>query len=207
MKALTLYQPWAQLIVLGPKTIETRSWSTKYRGDEYIASALKMGRYRVDPDTGNVFGPKGRQLACPPDDEGYLIATIFMGQGDQMNVRVHRLVAASAWGIDAIRGRQVGHRNGNPADNRLENLWLPNSIKEHNDVDGTTANLIKGQQHVKPSWAPCVDCGDPDGVIRKGSTTPNRVSGARFGIDGELCWRCYRKHDERKRRQDRKGSL
>lgn len=32
MKALTLHQPWASLIALGVKTIETRSWSTKYRG-------------------------------------------------------------------------------------------------------------------------------------------------------------------------------
>lgn len=32
MKALTLWQPWAQLIALGHKTIETRSWSTKHRG-------------------------------------------------------------------------------------------------------------------------------------------------------------------------------
>ena len=32
MKALTLHQPWASLIAVGAKTIETRSWSTKYRG-------------------------------------------------------------------------------------------------------------------------------------------------------------------------------
>lgn len=32
IKALTIRQPWAQLIALGVKTIETRSWSTRYRG-------------------------------------------------------------------------------------------------------------------------------------------------------------------------------
>jgi len=32
MKALTLYQPWATLIAIGAKRIETRSWSTNYRG-------------------------------------------------------------------------------------------------------------------------------------------------------------------------------
>jgi hypothetical protein len=32
MKALTIIQPWASLIVLGEKRIETRSWRTKYRG-------------------------------------------------------------------------------------------------------------------------------------------------------------------------------
>lgn len=32
MKALSLWQPWASLVVLGVKQIETRSWSTEYRG-------------------------------------------------------------------------------------------------------------------------------------------------------------------------------
>lgn len=32
MKALTLTQPWASLVALGEKHIETRSWYTGYRG-------------------------------------------------------------------------------------------------------------------------------------------------------------------------------
>lgn len=32
MKALTLYQPWATLVAIGAKRIETRSWKTDYRG-------------------------------------------------------------------------------------------------------------------------------------------------------------------------------
>jgi hypothetical protein len=32
MKALSLTQPWATLVCLGVKTIETRSWKTPYRG-------------------------------------------------------------------------------------------------------------------------------------------------------------------------------
>jgi hypothetical protein len=32
MKALTVLQPWAQLLALGVKQAETRSWSTAYRG-------------------------------------------------------------------------------------------------------------------------------------------------------------------------------
>lgn len=32
MKALTLLQPWATLVAIGAKKIETRSWSTSYRG-------------------------------------------------------------------------------------------------------------------------------------------------------------------------------
>jgi hypothetical protein len=32
MKCLSLIQPWATLIILGAKRIETRSWHTSYRG-------------------------------------------------------------------------------------------------------------------------------------------------------------------------------
>lgn len=33
MKAITLYQPWATLMAIGAKRIETRSWATSYRGE------------------------------------------------------------------------------------------------------------------------------------------------------------------------------
>lgn len=32
MRAITLTQPWASLVAEGVKTVETRSWSTPYRG-------------------------------------------------------------------------------------------------------------------------------------------------------------------------------
>ena len=40
MKALTIRQPWASLIAAGVKTIETRSWSTRYRGPLAIHAGL-----------------------------------------------------------------------------------------------------------------------------------------------------------------------
>ena len=39
MKALTLTQPWATLVAIGAKRIETRSWSTVYRGPLAIHAA------------------------------------------------------------------------------------------------------------------------------------------------------------------------
>lgn len=39
MKAISLWQPWASLIAHGVKTIETRSWSTPYRGPLAIHAA------------------------------------------------------------------------------------------------------------------------------------------------------------------------
>lgn len=38
-KAITLTQPWAQLVATGKKQVETRSWSTHYRGPLYIHAA------------------------------------------------------------------------------------------------------------------------------------------------------------------------
>lgn len=32
MKAISIKEPWASLILSGEKTIETRKWATKYRG-------------------------------------------------------------------------------------------------------------------------------------------------------------------------------
>ena len=44
MKTLSLLQPWASLVVFGAKEIETRSWSTPYRGPLLIhASKGKAG--------------------------------------------------------------------------------------------------------------------------------------------------------------------
>jgi hypothetical protein len=43
MKALTLTQPWATLVAIGAKKIETRSWSTSYRGPLAIHAAKGLG--------------------------------------------------------------------------------------------------------------------------------------------------------------------
>lgn len=39
MKALSIKQPWANMIASGEKTIETRKWSTDYRGPILIVSS------------------------------------------------------------------------------------------------------------------------------------------------------------------------
>lgn len=42
MKASSLWQPWATLVALNEKRIETRSWPTSYRGPLAIHAAKKM---------------------------------------------------------------------------------------------------------------------------------------------------------------------
>lgn len=43
MKALTLTQPWASLVAIGAKHIETRSWATSYRGPLAIHAGKGLG--------------------------------------------------------------------------------------------------------------------------------------------------------------------
>lgn len=56
----------------------------------------------------------------------------------------------------------------------------------------------------KTSWAPCVRCGEKNGRVSQSNSsishTPGRVSGERFGINGQLCLRCYGTLGERVRR-------
>jgi hypothetical protein len=51
LKGLTLTQPWASLVAAGEKRVETRSWSTPYRGRLAIHAAKGL----ADP----VFDPAG----------------------------------------------------------------------------------------------------------------------------------------------------
>ena len=65
MKALTLTQPWATLIAVGAKRIETRSWGTSYRGRIAIHAAkgfasinivLGIGSFTYQYNTRDTFG-------------------------------------------------------------------------------------------------------------------------------------------------------
>ncbi|MFH1086150.1 MAG: ASCH domain-containing protein [Chloroflexota bacterium] len=48
MKALTIRQPWAWLIVNGYKTVENRSWATSYRGPLAIHAGQKIERLVIE---------------------------------------------------------------------------------------------------------------------------------------------------------------
>jgi hypothetical protein len=45
MKAITLWDPWASLMALGFKKVETRCWKTSYRGPIAIHAALRKPPY------------------------------------------------------------------------------------------------------------------------------------------------------------------
>lgn len=45
MKVLSLYQPYATLVVIGAKCVETRSWKPDYRGELYIHASARMPKW------------------------------------------------------------------------------------------------------------------------------------------------------------------
>jgi hypothetical protein len=44
MRCLSIKQPWASLIASGRKTVEVRSWSTKYRGPLIVCASAAPDR-------------------------------------------------------------------------------------------------------------------------------------------------------------------
>lgn len=62
MKALSLKQPYAELVVSGKKTIEIRKWNTHFRGEFYVHASLKPYTYTMkeqgysDLPTGVIVG-------------------------------------------------------------------------------------------------------------------------------------------------------
>jgi activating signal cointegrator 1 len=48
MKVISLLQPWATLVVIGAKKIETRSWNTKFRGEILIHASRKFAKNQIE---------------------------------------------------------------------------------------------------------------------------------------------------------------
>jgi hypothetical protein len=68
MKAITLYQPWATLVAMGKKRIETRSWSTNYRGP----LAIHAGKNRMYiTGAHSIIGQEPFRSALLDDQYGY----------------------------------------------------------------------------------------------------------------------------------------
>lgn len=80
MKALTLWQPWASLMVVGAKQIETRSWATKYRGPLAIHSAARnMPLYLRELCTEEPFMTALRLRRPSRDETALMVMHLIMG--------------------------------------------------------------------------------------------------------------------------------
>lgn len=89
MKALSAHQPWASMIASGSKTIETRTWSTNYRGDLLICSTRSP----------KIMGlPSGKALCF-----ANLIDCRPMTRDDEPAARCQLFDGAFAWVLAEIR--------------------------------------------------------------------------------------------------------
>jgi hypothetical protein len=73
MKALTLTQPWATLVVTGRKKIETRGWRTGFRGRVAIHAAKGMPGWAKEA---------AREFGLDPDalPRGAVIGKAYIGE-------------------------------------------------------------------------------------------------------------------------------
>ncbi len=87
VKALSLQQPYANLVASGKKTLETRTWTTKYRGDILICASMS-----------GVGEPKGVALCLVTID--YIRP---MTQADIEDACVELYPRAQVWGLSNLR--------------------------------------------------------------------------------------------------------
>lgn len=87
MRALSVKQPWANLIASGCKTIETRTWTTRYRGLLLIASSK----------TPNIF-PAGSAVAIAK-----LVDCRRMTRADEAGACCDAYPNAMSWVLEDIR--------------------------------------------------------------------------------------------------------
>lgn len=75
MKTLTLTQPWASLVALGKKHVETRSWRTDYRGPLAIHAAKGFPQWAKDTAWEEPFLSALKSYPGPPLPIGCVLAT------------------------------------------------------------------------------------------------------------------------------------
>lgn len=101
MKAITIRQPWASLIALGAKRIETRSWATNYRGPIAIHASAK-------------FHPSDHMIAMTtPEMSPWLslvgVGNLPLGEVIATATLVECVPTATGWMADILIGRKDFH--------------------------------------------------------------------------------------------------
>lgn len=144
MKALTIRQPWASLIAHGVKTIETRSWSTKYRGP----LAIHAGKAKPERSEEGCGVPVGHDWLPVEDFDGSWRLEHFArgctGAPYDIDMPLGAVVATCTLADVVPIVALSGCRDGSPhvclpgdgalAHSRLSQPW-PDGETEHNVTD------------------------------------------------------------------------
>lgn len=87
MKAISIKQPWANMIASGKKTIEVRTWSTSYRGPILLVSSKRPA-----------IEPAGCAVAVAE-----LVDCRVMTNADEPQARCACYPGNIAWVLDKVR--------------------------------------------------------------------------------------------------------
>jgi hypothetical protein len=106
MKALSIRHPWVDLILAGTKTIEIRTWATRYRGPLLLHASSAYGISERET---------AARLRLPAPDP----ATLGAGASSAPDLE-HVLPFLRPGGSKLFHGRRGWHRSGRfPADLQL----------------------------------------------------------------------------------------
>ena len=126
MKVITIWQPYAQAILLGLKHYETRTWKTDYRGDLVIHSSLRSlspDRKRLAKKYNIVDMPKGSFLVLCDLEDCLLITKDFMNKQNQVELDFGNWVVGNyAW---KLKIKRIFKHNAGASGN--QGLWTVNS--------------------------------------------------------------------------------
>ncbi|MEK6760529.1 MAG: ASCH domain-containing protein [Nanoarchaeota archaeon] len=116
MKALSLKQPFAELVVSGKKTIELRKWNTKFRG-EFLIHASKI----PDGESMAKFGFNDLPLGFIVGKANLVEVKHYKNEEEHKKDRNLHL-ATNFWGNYGFVLKNAGRINPIPAKGKL-NFW------------------------------------------------------------------------------------
>jgi hypothetical protein len=105
MKALTICNPYPQLILTGEKRVENRTWPTKYRGEMYIHAGKSREWLHADDLRRFPHMPFGAVVAIAEMVECTTIGRIEMGDFDKRYpwLRTHQHAEGPwCWVLDKV---------------------------------------------------------------------------------------------------------
>ena len=83
MRAITIRQPWAELIVRGDKDVENRSWRTRHRGPLLIHAGARADRSLLEQHGISYAGVRTWDV----DEEGRIRISPVVTTGDPKDHR------------------------------------------------------------------------------------------------------------------------
>ena len=116
MKALSLKQPFAELVVSGKKTIELRRWNTKFRGKFFVHASKKP-----DESSMKKFGFLGLPTGKIVGEAELIDVKIYESEEEHMEDKKKHL-ADSFWGKYGFILKNARRLDG-PFVNGKLNFW------------------------------------------------------------------------------------